>query len=248
MPDKTETATLSAPMKTFAIVDVLRDADGPLGVSEVAEQLGYTRSTTYKHLNTLLQSGYVTKSTGNYQLTLQFADIGEHVKSQAPIYHDTKPQIDQISATTGESAGLVIKCEKQIADVYHTAVDDSPRHVNSPCFHCSAPGKAILAATDPEAVDAILDHTGLPAMTENTITDRQTLTAELDNIRDRGIAFERREQYPNVNCVAVPIQDQSTTAAVYVAGHAERLSGKRLQEDVPGMILSAVRQLNAEQI
>ncbi|EMA05080.1 transcriptional regulator, IclR family [Haloarcula vallismortis] len=248
MPNDTETATLSAPMKTLAIVEVLRDADGPRGVSAVAEQLGYTRSTTYKHLNTLLQSGYVTKSTGDYQLTVQFADIGEHVKSQTSVYQDTKPQIDQISATTGESAGLVIKHEKQIADVYHTAVDDSPRHVNSPCFHCSAPGKAILAATESEEVTTILDHTGLPALTENTITDRETLIAELDNIRDRGIAFERREQYPDVNCVAVPIQDQSTTAAVYVAGHAERLSGKRLQEDVPGMILSAVRQLNAEQI
>ncbi len=92
MPDKTETATLSAPMKTFAIVDVLRDADGPLGSLRGGRATRYTRSTTYKHLNTLLQSGYVTKSTGNYQLTLQFADIGEHVKSQAPIYHDTKPR------------------------------------------------------------------------------------------------------------------------------------------------------------
>jgi hypothetical protein len=48
-----------------------------------------------------------------------------------------------------------------------------------------------------------------------------------------------------VASVAVPVAFADYQGAVYVAGTGSRLSSKRLEEDVPGMVLSTVREIEA---
>lgn len=238
--------TLTALGKTFRIVEYMTEQGGNVRITELATALDISKSTVYKHLNTLRSEGYVDKDGVEYRLSPRFIDIGEHVKETFEPYAQAKPAIDSLADTTDETAGLVIEHDLQAVDVY-TAIGAHPEAhsmTTTRHLHGSAPGKAILATLPDETVDEILDDS-LVSLTTDTITDRDRLRSELRRIGERGIAFARGEQESEINSVAVPVEFEGYRGAVYVAGTASRLSSKRLEEDVPGMLLSTVRDIEA---
>jgi len=238
--------TLTALGKTFRIVEYMTEHGGSVRITELATALDISKSTVYKHLNTLRSEGYVDKDGVEYRLSPRFIDIGEHVKATFDPYTKAKPAIDNLAGTTGETAGLVLLHDQQAVDVY-TAVGEhtAPQSLTtSRHLHCSAAGKAILSQLSAETVDEVLSGS-LVAPTPDTITDRERLKSELSRIGERGIAFARAEQRTDLNGVAVPIEFPNYLGAVYVTGTASRLSSKRLEEDIPGMLLSTVRDIEA---
>jgi DNA-binding IclR family transcriptional regulator len=76
-------------------------------------------------------------------------------------------------------------------------------------------------------------------MTDNTIVTREDFERELTTIRERGVAFDREEQRIGVKGIAVPLMTEELHAALYVVGKAERMTGKRFEEQLPGLIMSA---------
>ncbi|SEL16338.1 IclR family transcriptional regulator [Haloferax larsenii] len=242
MTDRSQVPTLSAPKKTFALVEEMANRDGPVRVSDLAETLGFTRSTTYKHLATLRELGYVRKVGVEYTLSYRFVLFGSRIRGRSPLYRAANGLIDQLAETTNETAGLFVKQGPYGVNLYQSTSDRSDAVEMDDHLHCTAPGKAILAHLADEQSTAVVETAGLPARTDNTITDPGVLAEELANVRERGIAIERGEQRPNQNGVAVAFEHQDEVAAVYVVGHADRLSSKRLEENIPGMLLGTVRQ------
>jgi len=54
-------------------------------------------------------------------------------------------------------------------------------------------GKVILAHLPADRRDGIIDRDGLARITENTITDEDVLREQLEEIRERKIAFDDEE-------------------------------------------------------
>jgi DNA-binding IclR family transcriptional regulator len=73
-------------------------------------------------------------------------------------------------------------------------------------LHCTANGKALLAALTPEQVDAVLPAT-LKRNTANTITDKRLLAEELQRVRDTGLSFDVEEYEEGVAAVGAYVQD-----------------------------------------
>jgi DNA-binding IclR family transcriptional regulator len=238
--------TVSSAKKTLATLEAVVESDRPVGVSDVAETVGLTNSTAYKHLATLVQCGYVDRVGDKYGLSIRGADLGEHAKFGDELCNRALSHVDTLVQTTDESAGLVVKDGAVAVDIYHRTNARSQSNLNSRYLHASAPGKAILATITEAEVESIVDETGLISLTENTISSRERLHEELATARERGFAFDRREQQANIHAVAVPVKTSNRVGALYVAGDAERLSSKRLEEDVPGVILGTVRRLREE--
>jgi DNA-binding IclR family transcriptional regulator len=60
-------------------------------------------------------------------------------------------------------------------------------------MHLTSAGKAILAHYPRERVEEIIDHRGLDSATPNSITEREALFKELEDIRERGFSFNNQE-------------------------------------------------------
>jgi len=91
-------------------------------------------------------------------------------------------------------------------------------------LHCSANGKALLAAL-PEAVAADLVPDRLEAYTFNTIVDRGQLFAELALIRAEGVAVDREEHTIGISAVGVAVgHEHGPLAAISVPTPAERFA------------------------
>ena len=85
--------------------------------------------------------------------------------------------------------------------------------------HCTAVGKVLLAEREPEEVRALLQSTGLRAMTRRTITSIAAFEEELKQVRIHGIGYDRQEIVAEVGCMAAPVYDRwgNVVAAVSLA-------------------------------
>jgi IclR family acetate operon transcriptional repressor len=112
--------------------------------------------------------------------------------------------------------------------------------------HCTAVGKAMLAQMPAEKVEGILRRSGMPALTEHTITDRAQFTRELALTRERGYAIDEGEQELGVRCVAVALPGNSPRAAASISGPLTRMTDKLIQGAVP--LLAGTANALAEEL
>jgi DNA-binding IclR family transcriptional regulator len=204
------------------------------------------KSTVHKHIETLRQTGYVIKIEKKYRLSPKFIQMGAHARESYGIFEDSEERLISLAETTDEVAGMLVGIQGRGIDVLqYNARERGLTELNDPRLHCSAPGKAVLASlSDPEIAEVIETH-GLDRVTRSTITEEHKFYEEISRIQERGIAFERGEQIPNVRSVAALIRSglAELPAAVYVAGPKMRMSGKRFEEDIPGILSNTISQI-----
>jgi IclR family acetate operon transcriptional repressor len=107
--------------------------------------------------------------------------------------------------------------------------------------HGTGVGKAMLAQLPRAEVLALLERTGLPAYTPNTITDTQELMDSLDQITEQGYALDESEQELGVRCIAVPLIGAPTLSAVSVSGPEGRLTHDAVARILPEVLGIAKR-------
>ena len=229
---------------TIRILDALH-ALGGAGVTAVAERTGTTKGTAHNHLTTLEEHGYVAREGDEFVLGLRFFESGIYVRDRKPIYEVGVPEVETLADETGEIANLLVE-EHGYGIYLHRAAGEQALSLDTGVgsrvhLHNTALGKAILAHRPREEVEEILDARGLPSTTTNTITDRETLFATLNDVRERGVAFDREERADGVRCVAAPVttNDGTVCGAVSVAGPTSRMKGSRLETDIPELVSRA---------
>lgn len=240
---------VEATQTSVAILEALVEATGPVGVTELSDTVGVSKSVAHNHLSTLRAAEYVVKRGGKYEPSLRPLALGERTREGLSFYQAAKQQLDNLAAATGETATLLVLEETAGVPVSIAEPEDGwsvpfragerlPLHVN-------APGKALLASLPSDRVDAILSETDLVAPTSATIVDPDELSAELRRVRDDGIAFCRGEQYEGVVGVAAPLPEVGgdRVAALGVCGPVERLNGRYLREDITGQVLSTTKSI-----
>jgi IclR family acetate operon transcriptional repressor len=229
----------------FRILDALKDLDGA-GVSELATHLDIPKSTIHNYLSTLVQEEYVVKDGLTYHVGIRFLEYGAYARVQLSIYEIATPEVDELAATTGELANLMVE-EHGRGSYLHRARGDKAVQVEAHVgtrvpLHGTALGKAIMAHLPRERVNEIVERHGLPASTPNTITDRETLDDELARIREEGVAFDDEERIAGLRCVAAPIlsKNDRVLGAISVAGPSNRIRDDRFTEELPRRVLETV--------
>lgn len=236
--------TITATRTSLQIVEALKRLDGA-GVTAVAKDLEMTKSTVHNHLRTLEDEGYITNEDNIYRVGLRFLELGEYKRNRMDIYRKARPEVTSLAEKTGEMANAAV--EEHGKGVYITRAEGTEavtvdtyagKRVN---LHCTALGKTILAELPEQRVDDIIDTHGLPARTENTITDREALNSELAEIRKQGYAYDREERLSGLRCVAAPVvpEDGEIVAALSVSGPTTRIKGDRFHKDIPELLRSA---------
>jgi DNA-binding IclR family transcriptional regulator len=75
-------------------------------------------------------------------------------------------------------------------------------------LHCTAAGKAYLAALPETEADPLIDALDLPGRMPNTITSHAALRQELARIRQRGYAIDDEENERGIVCYSVAVAGQ----------------------------------------
>lgn len=231
---------------TFTVLESLH-VHQPARVITLANDLDISRSTVYKHLQTLQSLGYIEKNGVSYTISDKFQRFTDSKPTTIDINQANQKVVDSITNMTGEVCGIYIIDGHRGIDWYQSVANDDITPVElEPHLHSHAAGKAALTTLDRTDFEAFVNEVELSALTENTITDPKALREEVERIRDRGIAFGREEHEDGVRSIAVPVSEETGfRGALYVVGPKERLNGKGFDEHLPGLLLSNVGEIVA---
>jgi DNA-binding IclR family transcriptional regulator len=108
-------------------------------------------------------------------------------------------------------------------------------------LHTTALGKSILAHLPGDRVEAIVDRHGFASETPKTITDRGELSADLDNVRERGFALDDEEFLAGLRCVGAPVctDEGEVLGSLSVSAPKNRLLDERFVDEFPDLLRSA---------
>lgn len=230
------------------VVETLYERDGAR-IEELAEALDVSKSTVHRHLSTLRRANYVTKEGDVYYLSLQFVELGEYVRNRKRVFKLAEPKVEELAEATGERAQFVVEEHGYVRYVHRSTGEHAVKTISGVGkrvrMHAVAAGKAILANLPDARVREILDDRGLPAFTENTITDEEQLFEELADVRDRGVSFSDGEVVAGLRAVGVPVHgtDSRVLGALTVAGPTHRLTGDVWRSEIPDLLLGAANEL-----
>ncbi|WP_372910537.1 IclR family transcriptional regulator [Salinigranum sp.] len=225
----------------------LREVDGA-GVTDIATHLGLAKSTVHDHLSTMVDHGFVVKRGSTYRLGLEFFGYGQYVRAGFDVYEAAKPVVDELADTTDEMVWLTVHQRGQIMYLYghagDTNVNENALLGSWTYMHCNSSGKAILAHLPREDVEYAIDRYGLPARTENTITDRDELFAELERIRERGYALNLGEDLAGIHAVSVPLRyEERVRGALAFAGPAHRVTRERCESELVERLMASANDV-----
>jgi DNA-binding IclR family transcriptional regulator len=204
------------------------------------------------YLSTLAREGYVVKLDGKYQLSLRYLSLGETVKYRIPVYDVIEEELTKLADSTGERCQFAMEEQGKATVVCmvkgDNALNPSFEIGRNDYLHCIGMGKAMLANLPRERVEEIVDTHGLPAFTDNTITDRERLFEELAQIREQGYAIDDEERIPGVRCIAVPIEmdDGGILGAISVSGPATRMTDDRIKNEIKGRIMQVANVIQVD--
>lgn len=246
---------VTAVQTTLDILEVLKE-NGAMGITELTDEVDVSKGTVHNHISTLQHNDFVVKTGDRYQLGFRFMDLAHHAKGRVSIYDLVSQEVDNLAEKSGEMAlytqaehGMGVCLYRSMADnAVHTALYEGHRSN----LHHTAVGKAILAHMPREEVEAVIERRGLEAQTENTITDADALFSELEEIRERGFAFNREETIPGLVGVGSPIKDRhgDVTGAISIIGPTSRMDEDLFYREIPDMITRSVNiiEINATSI
>lgn len=245
--------TIKAVERAAGILDVL-EAEGPMGVSEVADRIGVSKGTAHTYLSTLEGERLVAADAGKYRLSLRYLSLAEQVTERTEIYDLAKNEVDKLAEATGERAQFAMLENGMVANVYRARGENAIRttvtvgQYDYP--HYIAVGKAMLAHLPAERLDAIIEDQGLPGRTERTTTDPGRLREHLSTVREQGYAVDDEERARGIRCVGAAILDDAgdVLGGISVSGPAQRMTDDRIDSELEDHLLRSanVIEVNAE--
>lgn len=210
---------------TARVLDILErlaaDRDG-LTLTELSQAMDAPKSSLFPIVHTLEERRYLRleEDTGRYTIGPGALSLGASAAADQglrPIVRVMKQVVAQCQET----------CQLGILDqdsVLYVEKEDSTQDIrmisrvgNRLPANATAIGKALLSGLADQQVRDLYPGP-LPRLTEQTVTDLETLLVQLRAVREGGIATEREESTPQLACWAVPLrQRQRVFAALSVS-------------------------------
>lgn len=247
MPSSDKPGRIKTTSTVFDIIGSIQDLGGAT-TSDLVEALGMAKSTVHSHLITLEEEGYLVKEEGEYDIGLKFLDHGIYAQTNRDIARAARPSLEEIALETGEVSYLVVEEHGQGVNLIRETGEQSVTTIDRvglrTHLHIHAAGKAILAHLPDERVDEIIDEHGLPAVTEETITDPEELFAELAEVREQGFALNDNEAVAGLRSVAVPVLvEGDVRGAVNISGPTNRITDRQFREEFPELLSGATNSI-----
>lgn len=229
-----------------ALLSAFRPGDGGLGVSELARRTALPKSTVHRLTGHLVAAGLLERAGTDLRLGLRLFEIGQLATGHRDLVDASRPVLADLRSATRNTVHFARLEGTEV--VYFEVVPgpdapDLPSRVGGRMpAHATGVGKAILAFSPEETVEAVI-AAGLPRLSTRTITSPVLLRRQLQRIRADGIAYEREESGSGTVCVACPVLDPdgAPLAALSVAGWSNRMRPERVAPAVRAAALTLSR-------
>jgi DNA-binding IclR family transcriptional regulator len=230
------------------MLELLVSAHGHMGVTEIADELGYDKANVHRTLAALVRLGYVEQdpSTRRYAATVRVVELARSVLDSRDLTVVAAPHLKSLWAAAGENTHLAVLAGDHVVYVSTlngmTLLSANAAIGQSGPLHCTATGKAIVASLPRGTAEGLLRTIAYESFTPRTMTTAEALRQELAQVRVTGYAVDDREYHPGVRCLAAPIFGiGGVMASLGISAPADRLGADRLRVLAPLVVDTAAR-------
>jgi len=234
--------------RAFELLEILADAGGTAALAELAARADLPQPTIHRLVRTLLAMGYVRQLPNRqYSLGPKLIRLGESAAQLIGAW--SRQHLAVLVDRTGETANIAVLDNDMAVYVAQVPSPHAMRMFTEVgrCVypHSTGVGKALLMQLPNEEVLALVQRTGMPALTENSHTSPEALIRDLELSRSRGYTVDEGEQELGVRCFAVPVPDAPTLTAISISGPAARVTLKSATTVTP-LLKRVARDLASE--
>jgi DNA-binding IclR family transcriptional regulator len=192
--------------------DILRALEGKnqgLSLGQLAKELSLPRSTVQRIVGALDDENFLIAAspTARVRLGPALVQIAKSVRFE--LAQLARPYLEELSRETGETVDLALL--DGVKAVFVDQVQGTHRlravsavGVSFP-LHCTANGKAMLAALDPESFARLKLRIRLTASDGTAARTWPQLDAELAQIRKTGIAYDREDHSEGISAIGAAV-------------------------------------------
>jgi IclR family KDG regulon transcriptional repressor len=223
----------------FDILESFTRTEDELGVTELAKRLSLHKNNVFRLLATLEHRGYIEQNiaTENYRLGPKTLQLGSIFIEQRECRRQARPILEELAAASGETTVVAVLRGNKVIYMDSVETDRTVRAVSriGAIFpaHCTAVGKVMLAHLSATDIERLYPEQTLMTLTDKSIKTRDSLSAELNQITEKGYAVENEEAEADVRGIAVAVRDFSkkTVAAIGIVAPASRMTDERIDKD-----------------
>ncbi len=227
-----------------------------LGIADIADELGMSRSTTHRYVITLVALGYLEQGASRkYRLGLRVTDLGMSALNSTGLREHSHPYLEELRQRTSYTVNLSVLDGLDILYVDRArsfrrgqSKIDLGLHPGSrlPAY-CTSMGKILLAYLPEEERRERIAELKPIKRGPNTITSKGALQDELAEVADAGFAVNDEELTAELYAIAVPIRDDAreVVAAVNMAVHSSMISLEELADALGQHLISTADRISA---
>ncbi len=227
-----------------------------LGIADIADELGMSRSTTHRYVITLVALGYLEQGASRkYRLGLGVTDLGMAALNATGLRDHAHPYLEELRQRTSYTASLAVLEGVEIVYVDRAR---SHRRGQAPIevdlqpgsrlpAYCTALGKVLLAGLPDAELRTSLGAIKPVRRGPRTITSKRALREELERVRTAGHALDEEEFAASVLALAVPVRDEAgdVAAALCVSASAEVISVPEMLHVLLAPLMASAAHISA---
>ena len=197
--------------KALEILDQVAAFGRPVRFSELLANSAHPKATLYRFLQTLTNQNMLAydEHDATYSLGLRLLRLAHGAWKNASLAPIARSFVEKLAAQVGETVhlaqidqGQVLFVDKlQASDRFETLAQVGKV---APAY-CTGVGKAMLAFMAPKRLQLALHQQAYFQYTSSTLASVDALTAELNRIREDGVAYDREEHEEGIISIAAPI-------------------------------------------
>lgn len=221
-----------------ALLEAVAARPDGITLAELALKVGLHTSTAFHLTKTMVSLDWISQNadTKRYRIGPRIFMLAAGALQESTLLNFATPILERLTSVTGDAAHLAIRSGSNVIVVARTAatglltLSDRPGIVRP--LHATALGKVLMAGMPDAELALMVSAIAKPRFTAATITDSESLLAEVAATRKAGFGHDRGELDPDVHCVAVAVTDFANRiyAAMGISAPAWRMAPAALEE------------------
>ena len=227
-----------------------------LGIADIADDLGMSRSTTHRYVITLVALGYLEQGASRkYRLGLRVTDLGMSALNSTGLREHAHPYLDELRRRSSYTVSLGVLDDTDVLYVDRARSLRRGQDQNSLDLqpgsrlpaHTTAMGKLLLANLPDEDQRSVLASIKLTKPAPNTIASKKALREELDEVHEEGFAVNDEELAPGLFAIAAPVRNEArdVVAAVSLSAPSSMISLDELVDALGPHLVSTADRISA---
>ena len=227
-----------------------------LGIADIADDLGMSRSTTHRYVITLAALGYLEQGASRkYRLGLRVTDLGMSALNSTGLREHAHPYLEELRRMTSYSVSLgvldgtdVLYIDRARSFRRGQGQKDLDLHPGSRLpAHATAMGKLLLANLPEQEQRSLLTSTKLTKRGPNTITSKKALRQELDEVLAESFAVNDEELALGLFAIGAPVRNgvRDVVAAVSLSAPSSMISLDELVNALGPHLVSTADRISA---